>query len=499
MSMALAVKELRIQYGDERTHTDQVTNMARVLFDRTHRVLAIPKEERRLLEASCRLHDVGYRLDPPNHGWMGAQLILTRGLEGFTDDERAVVAGTVLLHRRKFEHAAANAFIQNLNSRERAYRLAAYLRIADGLDHSHIQDATISSVRRRNDTFVVSVHSGWYGGNASRADVKADLWRKVFPTGISFRGMVPEERGAAFENVIIPGETILRNVQRLLFALRRTVIDCREQMLLSEDPRALHDLRVAVRRFRAALAFCGPLLNGMALPERLDSYLAGLLHGLGSPRDADVWNAFLRKPKVVETMPDKAVWNTYVAQEWERRERKAQKLKAILRSDEWRRTIHACSWTARVLFPQRIRDTRDTIPAEAHAASMLREEMKQIMKRSSLAEATDNDKQLHALRRAVRKGRYWAEFAHPLSDEIFGELVRRLHAVTHALGELHDTYVFKKRMSKSKVEVPAELDAMVRKHRKRWVKSFREEWAALSDEKKRDEIERKLNETAMGH
>jgi CHAD domain-containing protein len=447
-----------------------------------------------LLEAAGLLHDVGYRLDPPNHAWMSAQLILDRGLRGFTDDERAYVAGTVLLHQRKLEYPIATAFIRKLRDSERAFRLAAYLRVADGLDHDHIQDVNITSVRRVGDVFTVNARPEWYGGSIPRAEVKADLWRKVFPVGIELRGDVRKRRGAAFEGVVLPGEPLLQNARRLLFALYRTILDSREQVLLSDDPAALHDLRVSMRRLRAALKFCGPLLTEMPSVRRLDSHLSKVLHGLGPSRDADVWCAFLEKPKVVETAGNEAEWAAFVAQERERRDRKAEKLKALLRSDEWRRTTSACGWMARVLLPQRILDTRDGTPIEAHAATQLREELSRIMERGHLAERTNNDRKLHELRRAVRRGRYWAEFAQPASDSSFGELAGRLKAVTHALGELHDLYLFTKRLGKSRVRPPAGVAALIRKRRKRWVRTFRAKWAALSDEEFRRETKRRLAE-----
>jgi CHAD domain-containing protein len=498
MSTALTVKELRVRYGDECAHTDQVARLAGVLFDRTRSALGIAREDKRLLTAACLLHDVGYRLDPSNHAWMSAQLVLTRGLGEYTEEERSLIAGAIMLHQRKYEYALATPFIQRLPDRRRALRLAAYLRVADGLDHSHIQDAAIGSVRRGHEAFVVRVRPCWYEGNVPRAEVKADLWRKVFAVGIELQGGERTGKKPLFAGVVEPEASVLENARRLLSALYRTIVDTREMVLLADDPEALHDLRVGVRRFRAALRFYKPLPAHKRSVERLDAYLSQLLQGLGPARDADVWCGYLRREKLVEAMEDKPGWEAFVTREGERRERKAAKLKELLRGEEWSGAATACSWLVRVLLPQCIRDVGDATPIRLHAAARVGTELETILKKGRVVTQTEDDEKLHDLRRAVRRGRYWTEFSHPLATDTFGELHRRLRAVTHALGEVHDMAVIIRRIGKSRVAAPPGLSDIVHKRRKRWIRTFRREWAALSDETFRCAMERKLADVSKG-
>src|ERR1017187_9741855 len=171
----LSVDELCAAYGNEDVHTEHVTALALCLFDRTRVALGLPAAARRLLEAAARLHDVGYSVDPVHHVPAGAEIVLGKGIKGFSGPECEQISQIMVHHSGKVSASGAPT---------RLLQLAAFLRIGDGLDYSHAQTAKIVGVRRVRRTIFVTVRSDRFPESLARADRKADLWRAVFPYDI---------------------------------------------------------------------------------------------------------------------------------------------------------------------------------------------------------------------------------------------------------------------------------------------------------------------------
>ena len=94
----------------------------------------------RVLPAAALLHDNGHTI-----GTAGTQtrriLALNGDVPGLEGRDRAIVAALVRYHNRKSEPAAHHAAYSTLSNADRRItrRLAAILRIAEALDHSHRQ------------------------------------------------------------------------------------------------------------------------------------------------------------------------------------------------------------------------------------------------------------------------------------------------------------------------------------------------------------------------
>ena len=105
-----------------------------------------------LLEAAAMLHDVGHMVSHRGHHKHGEYLALNGDIQGLDGHDRCIVAAAVRYHNRKStpnnDHSAYSAL--NNSEKRIARRLAAILRIAEGLDHSHrqrIQDLRASFQR----------------------------------------------------------------------------------------------------------------------------------------------------------------------------------------------------------------------------------------------------------------------------------------------------------------------------------------------------------------
>src|SRR5260370_23987413 len=94
-----------------------------------------------LVEAGAILHDTGHMISPRGHHKHGEYLALNGDIPGLEGRDRAVAAALVRYHNRKSEPAGHHTAYSSLSNADKGVtrRLAAILRIAEGLDHSHRQ------------------------------------------------------------------------------------------------------------------------------------------------------------------------------------------------------------------------------------------------------------------------------------------------------------------------------------------------------------------------
>ena len=108
--------------------------------------------ERGLLEVAGLLYDVGFAVSQSAHHKHSLYLIRNADLEGFTSRERDLVANIARYHRRALpadRHAEYMALDDD--DRTTVRRLAALLRLADGLDADHFQVVEEATVVDQGD------------------------------------------------------------------------------------------------------------------------------------------------------------------------------------------------------------------------------------------------------------------------------------------------------------------------------------------------------------
>lgn len=124
--------------GDDMAHTIQVTRLSLRLFDELADLHGYADRERLLLECAALLHDIGWVQGWKGHHKSSLQMIRDNKLLPFDSKERLIIGSIARYHRKalpsiKHEHYAA----LDLPGRKLVVRLAAILRIADGLDRTH--------------------------------------------------------------------------------------------------------------------------------------------------------------------------------------------------------------------------------------------------------------------------------------------------------------------------------------------------------------------------
>jgi len=129
----------RLDY--DHTHAEHVRELSVLLYDQLQPVHHLPAQSRVLLEAGALLHDIGHRVSHRAHHKHGEYLALNGDIPGLDGRDRAIVAALVRYHNRKSDPAGHHIAYSSLNNADKRIvrRLAAILRIAEGLDHSHRQ------------------------------------------------------------------------------------------------------------------------------------------------------------------------------------------------------------------------------------------------------------------------------------------------------------------------------------------------------------------------
>lgn len=145
-----SVRELGGRYRYDAAHAEHVRWLAMRLFDDLAPGSGLVSDDRPLLEAAALLHDVGHHVAYEAHHKHSYHLISHAEIPGFTSAETRLIAAIARYHKGALPKARHEA-VEGLDDAAlaRVTRLAAVLRIADGLDRT--QGQRVGSVRASRD------------------------------------------------------------------------------------------------------------------------------------------------------------------------------------------------------------------------------------------------------------------------------------------------------------------------------------------------------------
>jgi exopolyphosphatase/guanosine-5'-triphosphate,3'-diphosphate pyrophosphatase len=122
----------------EQPHAEHVQTLALQLFDSLGRRLGCEPADRAILADAALLHDVGYHIGHVRHHKHSFHLIAHAELLGVSPEEQIMIAHVARYHRGAEPKGRHREYSQlDTRSRRRIKRLAAILRLADGLDRGH--------------------------------------------------------------------------------------------------------------------------------------------------------------------------------------------------------------------------------------------------------------------------------------------------------------------------------------------------------------------------
>ena len=128
-------------------HSRQVARIALDLFDQTTELHGLDAHDREILEYAALLHDIGEHVAHDGHHRHAAYLVQHGGLRGFAPEEVALLAALARWHRRGEPRPTDEYGPLGSGGEERLRKLAAVLRVADGLDRSRSQAVDDIDVR----------------------------------------------------------------------------------------------------------------------------------------------------------------------------------------------------------------------------------------------------------------------------------------------------------------------------------------------------------------
>ncbi len=352
------------RYQVDQTHARAVAAHALALFDHLHSFHGLPSEQRPLLETAALLHNVGMVTDPDRHHIVGRDILLAHPLIGFDDAQRLMLALITFLHRKRITRQKLSKLAQPPfdalpePAMQQALAMAALVRLADGLDYSQTESSQLELVWHREGLVEIEVTGPEAAVDAERAQAKSDLWRLLFDVDLQFKPVQmsviepkagqPEVLELLDEETLspappeLPAQPGLQADDPIAEAARKVLGFHFQRMVyhepgtrLGEDVEALHDMRVATRRMRAAFRLFGDYLD----MEELAPIVKGLRRTgrvLGAVRDLDVF--WLKTQRYLESSPGKSADLDPLQAVWEaQRARSREEMLAYLESDRYAR------------------------------------------------------------------------------------------------------------------------------------------------------------------
>ncbi len=146
------------KYYFDDAHAEQVTRLAKILFEKLQKILDLKDEDYRLLEAASMLHDIGQHISYSKHHKHSYYLITNTELPGFSDSEIAIIANIARYHRRSVPKLSHENYLRlSNNARHKVSKLASILRLADGLDRTHSQAVKDINVDIKDEKIIISL------------------------------------------------------------------------------------------------------------------------------------------------------------------------------------------------------------------------------------------------------------------------------------------------------------------------------------------------------
>lgn len=208
--------------------------------------------------------------------------------------------------------------------------------------------------------------------------------------------------------------------------------------LASDDPEYIHQMRVALRRLRAALRLFRPLLP-TDFEARLMPLVRELMTPLGKARDVDVLLAEIAHP-VLAALPDEPRLAALVGVITERRHALRREAMRLLGAPRYGTIV--LSMLALVHGISAPAEAASTDGAPASLSQFAHQRLRRLRKKAlDLARQADAAKPetLHALRIGIKRLRYAQEFFAPLAArKATRRLLDRLAALQETLGQIND-------------------------------------------------------------
>jgi exopolyphosphatase/guanosine-5'-triphosphate,3'-diphosphate pyrophosphatase len=185
-----SIANLARRCNSDIAHTAHVSRLALRLFDETRTLHHLRYADREMLEFASLLHDIGQHVSQKGHHRHAAYLVENAQLRGFEPSEVAFLA-TLVRHHRHGDPKTSEERYAALSpaDRDRVRKLAALLRVADGLDRG--RRGVVEDVRADVGTDLVMLRLRVNGdpelalwGARRRRDLFEDVYARELELGV---------------------------------------------------------------------------------------------------------------------------------------------------------------------------------------------------------------------------------------------------------------------------------------------------------------------------
>jgi len=226
------------------------------------------------------------------------------------------------------------------------------------------------------------------------------------------------------------------------------------QVRCADDPQAVHQMRVASRRLRAALAVFSDALPGKKV-KKWRKPMRGLTEALGEARDADVQIAFV-EDRLSElddaTRPfAPGIQRLHLRLTQRRQAMQGRVVKAMDQAEASPLLTDMPDDLRRIIVDTRPADpSHDAAPLEPaadpnlrnHARQAIGERLDELLGYEPYVEQPGMTEQLHEMRIAAKRLRYTMEVLQPVFGPRMDTPIKRVRRLQNDLGELHDADVW---------------------------------------------------------
>ncbi|MDU4959520.1 MAG: HD domain-containing protein [Sporomusaceae bacterium] len=148
------------KYQHDSRHARCVEQNSLQIFDKLSKAYGLGKQERLQLTLAAILHDIGKYVSLRRHYFYSYRLISSSDILGLSETEKQVIACVACYHS-KITPSTVDAYFRELTTEQQVTtaKLSAILRLADAIDRSHRQKATIESIMLKGDEMTILVSS----------------------------------------------------------------------------------------------------------------------------------------------------------------------------------------------------------------------------------------------------------------------------------------------------------------------------------------------------
>jgi CHAD domain-containing protein len=310
-------------YGADKEKAEQSRTNALIVFDGLFPYHGLGKRERALLEIAASLQNIGSSVSSEEKARMGKEILLTHPLEGLKLHELWMLALVIDLHSTSIHEKDLASALENSGIRlppedeNIALILTSFIKLLD-LPGVGAWNFLPGKIRQVEAAVEIEIFGENAGKAAKRAEQRSELFEYLFGIKLHFKPgkaleeneileketAKPEEENEKKDETkkkkhdlkfVVKPENPMAHVAWEVFSQQFSrMLAVEKATRKGEDIEALHDMRVAVRRMRAAAKVFEAYLDS----EKLEPHIKGLrrtLGALGDTRDLDVFRERLEE------------------------------------------------------------------------------------------------------------------------------------------------------------------------------------------------------------